>query len=390
MRKSTIITHLTLLDENREIRGDISRFRDNTSPVLQTPHLERKEITLEYNPFFHDSHYGTKAFEGIRAMWDQKRRQLHIINLEEHITRLFNSAKALYMIKPEQQAESKIPTEITAVLKEYDSQNDIFFTKNEQYVKEMIIHNLLVNIDAGLINPESGEIYIRPLLRRTSHKDDKLGVHSTTHHITLEIMAQQWPAYLSDPVLAVYPEKISNPLRKHKSGANYGYGGIAKNWAMVGLAAQIGKKFDDALLQDMDGNITEATGANFFAWEENNLTTAPEGEYLMGTKRANTIELAKGLGITVVLNKYATQNAIEQLQSAFLTGTATGIEPIKAVYDPVSNLFKVYTTNEATKLLQTEYRNMVSGEAVNENNKALQQRIVFNNTINLTAIPRYR
>ena len=342
-----------------------------------------------FNPFDHVRHYGTCVFEGIRAFWDKRRGKLHIINFDQHIDRLFRSMSALYMIAPDSDS-SVIPDEVTRHLKQYNAGEDVFFGKDKRFVKNLIIENLLMNIAEELVTPENDQIYIRPLVTRLDHPGNRLGVHSTTHNISLEVMVQEWPAYLNNPALAVYPDGIVNPLRKHKCGANYGYGGSVKNWATVGLARELGKKFDDALIHDMDDNVDEATGANFFAfYNDTELWTPPTSRCILpGTKRETAIQIARALGITIIEESFKVDSLFSynhQNQplygSAFLTGTATGLEAIHMLYDPTTKKNTIFRPNDVFVEMKRQYNAMIRGENVHDGLKELQQMIVFDHTV---------
>ena len=340
MAKWIVTQHLTT-EHGEEKRNLTKGFDDSNLPA--------------HNSFEHDRHYGTSVFEGIRAFWDKNRNRLHVPNFDQHINRLFNSMSALYMIAPKKRNHEEIPSEILQYLKSYNQSEDLFFKKDKDFVKNLIIQNVLANIEVGLITPENDQIYIRPLATRFDHPEDKLGVHSTTHRICLEVMVQEWPAYLVNPTLALYDKPISNPLRQHKCGANYGFGGVAKNWATADLAARYGKMFNDALIQNPNCQIDEATGANFFVFDaESNLWTPPLTQYILsGTKRDTAIKMARSLGLNVILdNIYSMQLFHNQKQgatdsnisfkSAFLTGTATGFENIHLLYDPTTSKYTFF------------------------------------------------
>lgn len=90
--------------------------------------------------------------------------------------------------------------------------------------------------------------------------------------------------------------------------------------------------FDDALMLDMNGNVAEAPGANFFMEKNGALYTPEQGHILPGITRQTVMNICRELDIPVIERKI-TLNDLEGAEGAFLCGTAaeiTGIESIDA------------------------------------------------------------
>lgn len=92
--------------------------------------------------------------------------------------------------------------------------------------------------------------------------------------------------------------------------------------------------FDEAILLDVDGYVAQASSNNLFIEKDAILYTPEPGSIFPGITRQTVLELARGLNIDVV-EKKLTPNDLQEADSAFLTGTATGIVGIAAVDDTV-------------------------------------------------------
>jgi branched-chain amino acid aminotransferase len=90
------------------------------------------------------------------------------------------------------------------------------------------------------------------------------------------------------------------------------------------------KGFDEALLLDQEGYLGQASTNNIFIEKDGQLFTPPLGQIFPGITRRTVIDIAKALNIPV-LEKKLTLEDLTQADSAFLTGTATGIVGIKEV-----------------------------------------------------------
>jgi branched-chain amino acid aminotransferase len=85
-----------------------------------------------------------------------------------------------------------------------------------------------------------------------------------------------------------------------------------------------GKGYDEALLNDMNGNVAEGPGANLFFEKDGKLFTAALGNILPGITRATVIEICDELNIEVE-EKFFTTDELKQADTAFFCGTAAEI-----------------------------------------------------------------
>ena len=90
------------------------------------------------------------------------------------------------------------------------------------------------------------------------------------------------------------------------------------------------KGFDEALLLDMNDNVAEGPGANFFYEKDDKLYTAPLGNILSGITRQTIFELANELGIEVE-ERFFTPKDVYDADGAFFTGTAAEVAGIESL-----------------------------------------------------------
>ena len=235
-------------------------------------------------------HYGCGAFEGVRAYKTESGTA--IFRLSEHTDRLFNSAKILRM---------QIP-----------------FTKDQvnEAQKAVIREN----------NLESG--YLRPL---TWIGDRKLGVSPKGNTIHLMVAAWPWGAYLGeDGMKRGIRVKTSSYTRHHvnitmtqaKAVSNY------TNSILANMEAT-DDGYDEALLLDSTGFVSEGAGENLFVIKDGVVYTPDlSAGALNGITRNTVFHICKDLGVEVV-QKRITRDEVYICDEAFFTGTAAEVTPIR-------------------------------------------------------------
>ena len=238
----------------------------------------------------HTLHYGCGAFEGVRA-YDTVNGTA-IFRLQEHTERLFNSAKILRM---------KIP-----------------FTQEEvNEVQRTVVREN--NLKSG---------YIRPL---TWIGSQKLGVSPKGNQIHLMVAAWTWGAYLGeDGMKRGIRVKTSSYTRHHvnitmtqaKAVSNYTNSILAKMEALD-------DGYDEALLLDASGFVSEGAGENLFIIKGGVIYTPDlSAGALNGITRNTVFHIAKDLGLEIV-QKRITRDEIYIADEAFFTGTAAEVTPIR-------------------------------------------------------------
>ncbi|RCX10992.1 branched-chain amino acid transaminase [Extensimonas vulgaris] len=238
----------------------------------------------------HTLHYGCGAFEGVRAYHTVDGTA--IFRLQEHTERLFNSSKILRM---------KIPF----------SQEQV----NEAQ-RAVVRENKL---DA---------CYLRPLVWIG---DKKLGVSPKGNTIHVMVAAWAWGAYLGEEgITKGIRVKTSSYTRHHvnitmtqaKSVSNY------TNSILANMEAT-DDGYDEALLLDAAGFVSEGSGENVFIVKGGVVYTPDlSAGSLNGVTRNTVLHICKDLGIDVV-QKRITRDEVYISDEAFFSGTAAEITPIR-------------------------------------------------------------
>lgn len=227
--------------------------------------------------------YGDGVFEGIRAYNGR------VFRLDEHLERMYDSAKAI---------DLRIP-----------------LAKDE--MKKAIIETLRKN--------NLKDAYIRPIVTRG---DGDLGLDPRKCvKPNIFIITQEWGAMYGDlyedglnAVTVGIRRSAPDTLPPNIKSMNYLNNILAKIEANV-------KGGDEAIILDIHGNISEGSGDNIFVVKNNKIYTPPTLNNLRGITRAAAIELAVKEGITVSeinLGLFDIYTADE----VFVTGTAAEIAPI--------------------------------------------------------------
>ena len=267
----------------------------------------------------HTLHYGCGAFEGVRAY--ETVNGTAIFRLQEHTERLFNSAKILRM---------KIP-----------------FTQDE--VNE--VQRTVVRAN----NLKSG--YIRPL---TWIGSQKLGVSPKGNRIHLMVAAWTWGAYLGeDGMKRGIRVKTSSFTRHHvnitmtqaKAVSNY------TNSILANMEA-LDDGYDEALLLDASGFVSEGAGENLFIVKGGVIYTPDlSAGALNGITRNTIFHIAKDLGLEIV-QKRITRDEVYISDEAFFTGTAAEVTPIREL-DRIE--IGIGSRGPITEKIQSAFFDIVNG-----------------------------
>ncbi|HTF57315.1 MAG TPA: branched-chain amino acid transaminase [Planctomycetota bacterium] len=240
----------------------------------------------------HSFHYGAAAFEGIRAYRTDDGRSA-VFRLQDHIRRLFESAKILGF---------EIP-----------------------YTFDAVCAACLETLTANAL-PEG---YIRPI---AYIGDGVMGVYPADNPIRLLVAVWKWGAYLGEEALKKgIRVKVSSYARyqpnsvmtRAKVTGNYVTGVLAKKEAKT-----LG--FDEALLLDPDGFVAEGSGENIFIVRDGRIKTTPLTVILPGITRATILRFAEDLGLRLVEERF-TRDEVYIADEAFFCGTASEVTPIREV-----------------------------------------------------------
>ena len=237
----------------------------------------------------HTLHYSMGVFEGIRAYKTEQGTAIY--RLREHVERLFRSAHILGMPMPYERAA------LTQVCREVVRANHL----------------------------ESA--YLRPLC---FYGSEGMGLRADNLKTHIMVAAWHWGPYLG----AAGQEqgiriKTSSFTRHHvnitmcKAKANGNYMN-----SMLALQEALQGGYDEALLLDVEGYVTEGSGENIFIVRDGILYTPDLTSALEGITRASIITLAGELGIPVQ-EKRITRDEVYIADEAFFTGTAAEVTPIR-------------------------------------------------------------
>ncbi len=271
----------------------------------------------------HTLHYGLGVFEGVRCYQCADGRSA-IFRLEEHTNRLFESA--------------------------HISQIDIPFTREE--ISAATLEILRVN---GL-----KEAYIRPLV---FVGDGEMGIFVKDYNVRVSIAAWPWGAYLGEEgITKGIRVKVSSFTRQHvnismtkaKVCGNYVNSIMAKREAVLA-------GYDEALLLDNAGYVSEGSGENIFMVRGGVVKTTPNTTVLSGITRDSVIRILKDKGIDVKEELF-TRDELYTADEVFFTGTAAEITPVREVDNRDIGTGK---PGEITRQVQETYFRAVKGEEKN-------------------------
>jgi len=238
----------------------------------------------------HTLHYGMGVFEGVRAY--ETVQGPAIFRLHDHTKRLFRSAHIFGM---------KIP-----------------FTAEELDQAQL----------ACVRDNNLKSCYIRPL---AFYGSVAMGVAAKSNPVRVAIAAWPWGAYLgADGLERGIRVKTSSFTRHHvnihmtgaKACANYLNSILANQEATT-------DGYDEALLLDPQGYVSEGSGENIFLVQNGELHTPDlSSGALRGITRDTVFALARDLGIPVI-ERRITRDEVYCADEAFFTGTAAEVTPIR-------------------------------------------------------------
>ncbi|MEM1241394.1 MAG: branched-chain amino acid transaminase [Cyanobacteria bacterium P01_H01_bin.26] len=238
----------------------------------------------------HALHYGTGAFGGLRGIPDpQTENRVLLFRLDRHCARLSSSARLLNFDLP----ADKIQHVITEFVQK-NSPKTSFYIRPFVYTSDLGIAPRLHNVKK--------DFFVYGL---------ELGDYLSPEGVTCRISS--W----------YRQEDRSLPLRGKISGA-YITSSLAKTEAVEA-------GFDEAILMNSQGKVSEASGMNIFIVRNNKLI-APgfEQDILEGITRDSVLQVARDLGIDVV-ERPVDKSELLIADEVFLSGTAAKVTPVRQV-----------------------------------------------------------
>jgi len=267
----------------------------------------------------HTLHYGTGVFEGVRAY--ETSAGPAIFRLNDHTKRLFNSADLIGMSIPYS------PEELN------DAQANI--------VRENNLNNA----------------YIRPMC---FYGSEGMGLRADNLKVHVCIAAWDWGSYLGDDKITNgikvkvtdFPKRCEKSmLHKAKASGNYLY-------SMLALKDALNSGFDEALILDVDNNVNEGSGENFFMVKDDILYTPKDHTVLNGITRQTIIDISKDLDLEVFEKDISVED-VKVADEAFFTGTAAEVTPVVQVDQ---SKIGDGTTGKITRKVQKEYFDLIRGK----------------------------
>ena len=173
------------------------------------------------------------------------------------------------------------------------------------------------------------EAYIRPIAFLGA---GSMGIYPKDNPVRVAIAAWNWGAYLGKSGLKNgIRVKVSSFIRHHvnSSMTKAKITGYYVN-SMLAKREAISMGFDEALLLDTEGYVSEGSGENIFIVKDNIIKTTPLTSVLKGITRDSVIRIAKNEGIEVREERF-TRDELYSADEAFFTGTAAEITPIREV-----------------------------------------------------------
>ncbi len=253
----------------------------------------------------HSLHYGNAVFEGAR-IYNGK-----VFKLTEHSARLVRSAKMLAYDLPYSVDELDAAT------------------------RQVVAENKL---DSG---------YVRPLAWRGA---EVIGVSAKGTHVHVAITAFPWGAYYEQKAIRLVTSRWKRPSPESapagsKAAGLYIICTLAKDEA---LAAG----YQDALMHDYKGRLSEATGANLFLLINGELHTPTIECILNGITRQTVMELARKRGIKVI-EREIWPDELAKATEVFITGTAVEVQPVGMIDS------REYPVGPVTQQLLADYAAIV-------------------------------
>lgn len=266
----------------------------------------------------HSLHYGMGVFEGVRAY--ETADGPAVFRLTEHMERLHNSARILLM--------------------------DLPYT-----VEELVEATKLVVRESGLPS-----CYIRPI---AYYGYGEMGLNTLPCTVDVAIACWPWGAYLGEDSLTKGVRLKTSSWIRHdhntmppasKTTGNYVNSSLAKVEALKA-------GYDEALMLNRNGLVSECTGENIFVARHGKLLTPPlAAGALEGITQSSVMTIARDLGFVAELSDL-TRSDVYIADEMFLCGTAAEVSAVNSVDDR-----PIPCPGPMTTAIATEYHKAIRGQ----------------------------
>lgn len=268
----------------------------------------------------HTLHYGMGVFEGVRAYKTDKGTA--IFRLKEHTDRLFRSAHILGMKMP------------------YDKAT------------------LMEAQKAAVRDNKLESAYLRPM---AFYGAEAMGISAKTLSTHVIVAAWTWGAYMGDAALERGIRVKTSSFARHHVNITMCKAKANGNYINSILAHQEATQdgYDEALLLDVDGFVSEGSGENVFIVRNDKLYTPELTSALEGITRDTIVQLAAEIGLNVI-EKRITRDEVYSSDEAFFTGTAAEVTPIRELDNRAIGAGK---RGPVTEKLQAKFFDVVKGKS---------------------------
>jgi branched-chain amino acid aminotransferase len=238
----------------------------------------------------HAFNYGTGVFEGIRGNWNEAEQQVYVFRIKEHFDRLRKSCRIMQIEFP--------------------------------YSDEELFSTVTRLVEMGGFKED---VYIRPLAYKSS---EVLGVRLHDLEDDLLIFVAPFGPYLDIEKGARCQTSTWRRVADTGIPARAKITGIYANSALAKSEAQL-NGFDEAIMLDERGHISEGSGENIFVVMDGVMyTPPPSSDILVGITRDTVITLAREeLGVPVV-ERDIDRTELYTADECFMTGTAAHVTPV--------------------------------------------------------------
>jgi branched-chain amino acid aminotransferase len=239
----------------------------------------------------HALHYGTAVFEGVRGNWNEEDGCHYLFRAREHFERLGQSARVMML-----------------------------------NLKESVDELCAISVELVERSGFTEDVYLRPLVYTSS---ELLGVriHNVEHNTLMFVTP--FPAYLPESARC----HTSTWRRVNDTGIppRAKVTGIYANSALAKTEANL-NGFDEAIMLNEDGHVSEGSGENIFVIRKGSLVTpSPADNVLEGITAATVVQLARDeLGIPTV-ERAIDRSELYVADEVFMTGTAAHLTPVVEV-----------------------------------------------------------
>lgn len=289
---------------------DYAFFEGNFVPV------DKAKISIKT----HALQYGTGIFEGIRAYWSEEKAELFVFRMRDHFERMADNMKILHI-------DCKFSIDelynlTTELLKKNAPRTDT-------YIRPFAYKNS-TRVGPGLQdNPSELSIYTVPFGAYFKAEDG------------LRVMVSNWRRVDDNAI----------PPRAKISGA-YANTALAKTDA-------VNAGFDDAIVLDQGGHVSEGSAMNIFMVKKGTLITTPSYEnILVGITRSSVIEFALNEFDMIVKERKIDRSELYTADELFFCGTGAQVVPVVEVD---KRKIGTGTMGPITKMVLDTYKDITHG-----------------------------